>query len=124
MERRCCAACEQAFRPRAQSPGSCIAVSLLVSVSGGGAGRRTSASATRITAPTKRGRSGSGPPITAITGASGEPHTPNTPSAIGWRSVGAMASGKRHVLQRWTRHRRLTGDFQIGPLAVGAAIQA
>jgi len=104
--------------------GSCIAVRLLASVNGGGAGNGTSADATKITAPIRRGPSGSGPLITAITGASGEPRTPSTPNATAWRSAGAMAIGRCHVLQRWTRHRRFLpwhqghrGWFR-GPVAI------
>ena len=85
--------------------GSCIAVRLLASVNGGDAGSGRSANATRITAPIRRGHSGSGQPITAITGASGEPRIPSTPSATAWRSVGAMASSRRHVLHVWTAPR-------------------
>ena len=124
MECRRCAGCEQAFRPRAQFPGSASAGSRLVSVSGddsgNGASVRADADYRANQAEAQREWAGSHRDYWR----DGERRTPATPSAIVWSSAGAIASGTRHVLQRWTRQRRFRPFCQAptawchGPVAI------
>ena len=106
MECRRCAACDRAFRPRAQVPHQRYCALAACQRERRRRWQQSKLHADADYRANQRQRNGLGLTAMASTGASTERGIPIIPIATVLSSVGATAVDVRRVLQRWTRQRR------------------